>query len=385
MNKKLCMLSAAILALALLAGCQSSQSQTPPQSAEPASSAPLPAYAGPEDSFRPGVWQGEGMYYFFDAYSGSTVSMENGTGVAFTYEMNGETVTFHMGSADDSTPATVLQSGDAVIELKWEDGRTETLHFVSGEGAETFSFYTDEELCDMAVTYYQSVNGGDDPITATSTANPDGTVFIQLASDEGDHLSNLAQYDNVDRLTAVGTDAMTGEAVQLDFYGFDGIYRDAVDWFQSQTDEYEVFSGEMCGDSVVLLTVLRDSQTGNIDFLQVFVLKQQGDGYEIAAWRDAQYGAPAGFTANVLSTDELTVIFGDTDTRPVTEATVILADGLTEKRTIGGFMPYLITLEGKKTVTDISFDVEGTEVRYSEYFDGNLMDDSASADIIPLN
>lgn len=325
------------------------------------------------------------MYYFFDAYSGSTVSMENGTGVAFTYEMNGETVTFHMGSADDSTPATVLQSGDAVIELKWEDGRTETLHFVSGEGAETFSFYTDEELCDMAVTYYQSVNGGDDPITATSTANPDGTVFIQLASDEGDHLSNLAQYDNVDRLTAVGTDAMTGEAVQLDFYGFDGIYRDAVDWFQSQTDEYEVFSGEMCGDSVVLLTVLRDSQTGNIDFLQVFVLKQQGDGYEIAAWRDAQYGAPAGFTANVLSTDELTVIFGDTDTRPVTEATVILADGLTEKRTIGGFMPYLITLEGKKTVTDISFDVEGTEVRYSEYFDGNLMDDSASADIIPLN
>lgn len=389
MNKKLRILSAAALALALLAGCQGEISFQGDESVQPPSStppAPSPSFAGPAESFRPGTWQGEGLYYFFheDGSAGSTASMENGTGVAFTYELDGETVTFHMGSADDSTPATLVQAGDAEIELNWADGRTETLSYVSGEDAETFSFYTNEELCDLAVDYYQSVNGGDDPLSASATINPDGTVFIQIAADEGDHLSNLAQYDNVDRLTAAGTDAMTGESVQLNFYGFDGIYRDAESWFRNQTSEYEVLTGEMCGSSVVLLTALREAQTGNYSFLQVFVLERRGDSYEITAWRDAQYGAPAGFTANVLATDELTVVFGDADTRPFTQATVIFEDGLTEIRTIGGFIPYLITLEGKKTVADVSFDMEGTEVKYSEYFDGNLMDDSASADIIPI-
>ncbi len=217
MSRKLCVLLVAVLALALLAGCQSNQSQAPAQSDEPASSAP--DNAGAEDSFRLGAWRGDGMYYFFDADGGSTVSMENGTGVAFTYEIDGETVTFHMGSADDSTPATILRSGDAEIELKWADGRTETLSYVSDEGAETFSFFTNEELSDLAVTYYRSTNGGDEDLTAVVTPNPDGTAFIDVSLDEGDHMSNLAQYDNVDRLTAVGTDAMTGESVRLSFYG----------------------------------------------------------------------------------------------------------------------------------------------------------------------
>ncbi len=415
MNKKLRMFFPAALTIVLLAGCQSKAPDATPSGASSSSAAPAstvsgssapasavsgssasvsavsagaaPAYAGPEEGFRAGTWQGESLYYFFnvDGSSGSTASMETGTGTGFTYEVDGDRVTFHIGSADDSTAAVLLQSGNSEIELKWEDGRTERLSYVSGQEADTFAFYSNDDLCDLAVSYYQGMNGGDGPVSATATVNPDGTVFIQVCEDQGDHLSSLAQYDNIDRLTASGTDALTDVPVYLAYFESDGSYRKAVDWFMGQTSEYEVVDGQVCGDCVVLLTVLRDPETDNYQFLQVFVLEQRGDDYEITAWRDSQYGAPAGFTAHVLATDELTVVFGDADTRPFTQARVVFDDGLFEIRPVSGYFPYVIAIEGKKNVADVVFDMEGIEVKYSEYFDEDLMADSASADIIPLN
>ncbi len=399
MNKKLSILSAILLALALQTGCKG-EVTVQKDGAEPetfsfgteTSTKSTPAGDASTSVFQEGAWQGENMYYFFtkDGSSGSTSSMEDGTGTSFTYDINGNEVIFHMGSVDDSTVATMVQSGESEVELKWADGQTEKLEHVSNMGADIFEFYTNEELCDLAVSNYYAENGGDpasNPVTATATTQPDGEVFIQISSDEGDHLSNLAQY-NVNRRTASGTDAMTERTINLNFYGFDGLYKNAVDWFNSQTNEYEVLDGEVCGESggnVVLLTTIRDPVTGNYKFLQVFVLEPRSEGYEVTAWRDAQYGDPAGFTANVLSTDELTVVFGDADNWPFTQAKVIFDDGLFETRPIGGYQPYVIIFEGKKNVTDIAFDVDGSEVKYSDYFGENLMDDSASADIIPLN
>ncbi len=399
MKKKLSILSAVLLALALQTGCKG-EVTVQRDGAEPEtfsfgsenSTKSTPSGGASASVFQEGAWQGANMYYFFneDGSSGSAVSMENGTGIAFTYEVSGDKATFHMGGADDSTVATMVKSGDSDIELKWDDGQTENLQHVSNMGADIFEFYTNEELCDLAASYYYAENGGDPdskPVTASATTNPDGMALIQISSDEGDHLSNLAQY-NVHRRTASGTDAMTDRTVNLNFYGFDGLYKKAVDWFNSQNSEYEIMDGEVCGgngDNVVLLTTIRDPATSNYQFLQVFVLEPRSEGYEIVAWRDAQFGAPCGFTANVLSTDDLTVVFGDSETRPFTQAKVIFDDGLFETRPIGAYQPYVITIEGKKNVTDVAFDMEGTEVKYSEYFDGNIMDDSASADTIPLS
>lgn len=73
---------------------------------------------------------------------------------------------------------------------------------------------SNEELCELALSYYGSVSGEDpsDLKTAAQT-NEDGTVTIQIYSDLSDHVSTADWY-TVDRVTTKGTNTM-GEAICL--------------------------------------------------------------------------------------------------------------------------------------------------------------------------
>lgn len=242
MNQKRLMLCLAMMAV-LFAGCQKPQADTEgngPQSSieERGPQKPLTTRMpggnsvrqvqgasksdGTTTAFQAGTWlgtkdDGSQQYYFFsaDGSSGQIASLESGTGLGFAYEAASGQAVFHMGSADDRTPCTVKAADGGQITLQWENGGTETLKYVSSLGAEEFTFYTNDELCELALAYYRLTGGAaSQNLTAGAEGNEDGTVNIQVYENLGDHNSTAAGYV-IDRLTGKGTDANTGETVDL--------------------------------------------------------------------------------------------------------------------------------------------------------------------------
>lgn len=201
--------------LILLAGCRSTVAvptpELPQETAKPSDSAPV---------FQAGTWfvssKDSAAYYFFDAdgASGRTASLENGTGVGFTYSVQDNKVTFRMGAEDAVVKGTLTKSDDTHASIVWEreTDNEETMRFVSDKGSEDFQFYTNEALCRMAVDYYIKTTGEDVP-QAVADTDPE-TVSIQLYVNMGDHNSNCAWYQ-VNRQTAKGTDVNTGAEIDL--------------------------------------------------------------------------------------------------------------------------------------------------------------------------
>ena len=217
-------LAAAFTLLLSACGTADPGAQSPAAPDDPAtdgsaaeSPASQPDGEDPESVFTPGTWLSDsGQYYFFDAgtSAGRTASLEDGTGVGFTYTVNGSEAAFSMGGADTSTSCTVSRDGN-VITLSWADGTAEQLTYVSDQGSDTFQFYSDQELADLALAYYKESSGAEDNpnLASAAQANEDGSVSIQVYENLGDHNSTAAWY-TVDRTTAVGTDS-AGSPVDL--------------------------------------------------------------------------------------------------------------------------------------------------------------------------
>lgn len=217
-------LSCLVLSLTmLLAACGSAGSGGTANPTQPSStpdsgtSETPPSTPAAESVFTPGTWLSDGgQYYFFDedGTAGRTASLEDGTGVGFSYTVDGAQATFSMGAADNYSVCTVAIDGDTVA-LEWADGTTEHLTYVSDQGSEDFQFYSNQELSDMALTYYKKANSAQENENLTSAAqtNDDGSVSIQVYENLGDHNSTAAWY-TVDRITGAGTDG-TGAEVDL--------------------------------------------------------------------------------------------------------------------------------------------------------------------------
>ena len=174
--------------------------------------------------FQAGTWlateKGAATYYFFDAdgVSGRTASQENGMGIGFTYAVEGSQAVFYMGSADNPANGVLEKADSGQVTIRWEDGREELLIFFSAEGSDSFRFYSNEALCDLAVHYYSSAAGENEKISAAAVTNEDGSVTVQVYENLGDHNSTCAWY-NVDRYTGKGTDINTGEEVDFGVSG----------------------------------------------------------------------------------------------------------------------------------------------------------------------
>ena len=95
--------------------------------------------------FEKGVWSAsidgkiDTYFVFYDASNGRTERADGTGGVPFTCEQNGWDVTFHFGSADDTTYAT-FSEGDNTGTFDYGDGNTVvyTFELVSDADADTF-------------------------------------------------------------------------------------------------------------------------------------------------------------------------------------------------------------------------------------------------------
>ena len=169
-------------------------------------------------TFAPGIWwstSSDGDRYFsFNAVGteGSFRDQESGIGLGFSYEAEGNTLTFHMGDAGNSVQATVAFTDSRTAVLTWADSSTETLTYQGLGNFDTFRFYSNLELCEMALDYYEARNHYR-PGDAAAAVQSDGTIVIQLYDNMTDHNATSAWY-TVDRFSAQGTD-MLGNAVNL--------------------------------------------------------------------------------------------------------------------------------------------------------------------------
>ena len=113
---------------------------------------------------------------------------------------------------NNSTNVSVrFQSEDSAV-LTWADGSSETLSYIGLGNFNTFHFYSNLDLCELALDYYEKQNGYR-PSDAIAIVQNDGSILIQLYDNMGDHNSTSAWY-TVDKYTASGTD-LTGNPVNL--------------------------------------------------------------------------------------------------------------------------------------------------------------------------
>lgn len=169
--------------------------------------------AGAEDitMLKAGVWLANDAenysYYIFndDGETGSVIDQATGTGIAFSYEADDDKVTFKMGAEDAEAPAVVEQTDEDNVTLKWDEGTEEKLSYISNDNADTFKFYTNDELCEMALAYYKTKTTEDTTgMMAAAETSEDGKVLIQIFSNNGGH-NSTADWYTVDRITAEGT------------------------------------------------------------------------------------------------------------------------------------------------------------------------------------
>ena len=162
------------------------------------------------------------------------------------------------------------------------------------------------------------------------------------------------------------------------------ILQEATEWFKEQTTYYEIISSEVCGEQIIFLTGTKNPGTDDYQNLQAF---------EVAAMKDGERGVSAGFSAHVLATDALTIVFGDTsdsvydfpnDRRldvDFTKINIVLAQGEARAEEIAGNAPYLLVFDEMLEIADLEFVDAELNVKYSTFYSENLMENATSDDI----
>ena len=117
---------------------------------------------------------------------------------------------------------------------------------------------------------------------------------------------------------------------------------DAVrEWFAAEEPNYDIVSIDTIkdGEYVLLTTFTPPGVEEGYTMVRAYIVGANGEGYTVKELEDAYGPGSIGFSAEVLNTEDATVLFGDigssvydptTDTRrdvTFTEVTVKLADG----------------------------------------------------------
>jgi len=192
------------------------------------------AYENKNAVFKAGTWFGyskeSSKYYFFynDNANGARMMPEKGVLSPFLYEIPAEAGeknirngVFHFNTADNTTKAEITMTDPENALIKWEDGKTEKLSFVSTEGIGNFTLYTDEELGTMALSYYKKSKGDTYKMNkAECVTNEDRTVSVCIYKIVHTDTKAVLAWYIVDRHTAVGFESEDGKkpsSVAVDF------------------------------------------------------------------------------------------------------------------------------------------------------------------------
>ncbi len=115
--------------------------------------------------FMTGIWtarttDGTERYFIFsDGKNGHYLEQETGMGMGFTYGMaDDETAIFHFGDAESNDLASISWVSTSNAYVKWADGTMETFKLINGNPEAELNFYSNQELSEMAMNYYQQKN-----------------------------------------------------------------------------------------------------------------------------------------------------------------------------------------------------------------------------------
>lgn len=169
---------------------------------------------------------------------------------------------------------------------------------------------------------------------------------------------------------------------------------DAVrEWFAAEEPNYDIVSIDTIkdGEYVLLTTFTPPGVEEGYTMVRAYIVGANGEGYTVKELEDAYGPGSIGFSAEVLNTEDATVLFGDigssvydptTDTcRDVTftEVTVKLADGEEASASIQNDAPYLLLLDAGTEVSDAVFHTKDGEFLYSACY-GKWLESCAAAD-----
>ncbi len=167
-----------------------------------------------------GIWEAyfngipDGYYIIYaDTMGGSTISFDTGTGVPFAYGFTEEGIAFSAGAVDSLIyyAAESLSENEAVFTR--EDGTVLTLKHRSEGGVEELPFfYSNLEIEELAVSYYERTYGATPPSAASHT-EADGSVTVQLYESLSDHNATWAWY-SVNRFTGEAEDVVMCKPIE---------------------------------------------------------------------------------------------------------------------------------------------------------------------------
>ena len=158
---------------------------------------------------------------------------------------------------------------------------------------------------------------------------------------------------------------------------------DAVrEWFAAEEPNYDIVSIDTIkdGEYVLLTTFTPPGVEEGYTMVRAYIVGANGEGYTVKELEDAYGPGSIGFSAEVLNTEDATVLFGDigssaydptTDTRrdvTFTEVTVKLADGEEVSASIQNDAPYLLLLDAGTEVSDAAFHTKDGEFLYSDCY-----------------
>lgn len=159
------------------------------------------------------------------------------------------------------------------------------------------------------------------------------------------------------------------------------------DWFAAEEPNYDIVDINAVKDGVyILLTtftppgVAEDSYT----MVRAYVVSISDDGYGIETLEDAYGPGSIGFSAELLSTDEVTVLFGDLGSavydftadaiKNVSFSEVIakLSDGEEISTPVKNNTPYIIVMDAGIEISDVIFRTENEDILYSDCYNESL-------------
>lgn len=216
--RKVTALAAVISLLVCMAGCSKDGSEN---SLEPITNrAEDGTYFDSGDTLCRGVWAADdgekrvGYYVLYDRKSGKFADAQLGMEVPFNVKTNGSDAEFNLGAADFADPATVEKSGKGKRTLTWvNENRVEYLTLLSEQEPDAFTFYSQNDLSEMAMDYYENQKGSR-PETADIVIGTDGMAAIGLISKVSKNGSVIAEYE-IDTITGKGRVKDTDEEVIL--------------------------------------------------------------------------------------------------------------------------------------------------------------------------